>query len=160
MSRQGYDLVLSPDRRAVTAYSTVHRERTWEQVKSGVRSRFRRQPSPNRPAMGPTIALPDFGTSFDPATIYLTKSAMTSFARVGGRTQATDAEIETALRGALRELPAERATQRDDGVFEIASGGDIWVISPDCRSLIVVVAGRSVPNCSTPSASDSPTPSR
>ena len=37
LSRQGYNLALSPDRTAVTGYFTAHRERTWEQVKNKCR---------------------------------------------------------------------------------------------------------------------------
>lgn len=36
---EGYGLVLSPGRDVVVAYFTSHRERTWQQVRAGVRSR-------------------------------------------------------------------------------------------------------------------------
>jgi hypothetical protein len=38
--REGYRLVLSPDRLSIVGYTTKHAERSWSQVKAGVRSRF------------------------------------------------------------------------------------------------------------------------
>lgn len=40
ISHQGYGLVLSPDRGLVVSYFTSHLERTWQQVRGGVRSRI------------------------------------------------------------------------------------------------------------------------
>jgi hypothetical protein len=43
--RKGFALVMSPGLDAVTGYSSLHRERTWEQVKAGVPSRIRHENS-------------------------------------------------------------------------------------------------------------------
>ena len=43
--RKGFTLVMSPGLDAITGYSSLHRERTWEQVKAGVASRIRHENS-------------------------------------------------------------------------------------------------------------------
>lgn len=40
LSRDGYRLHVDPTRKRITGYSTTHRERTWEQVKTGIPSRI------------------------------------------------------------------------------------------------------------------------
>lgn len=40
LSRGGYSLILDSGMHVITGYRTVHRERTWEQVKAGVPSRY------------------------------------------------------------------------------------------------------------------------
>lgn len=42
LSRDGYRLHVAPNRDQIAHYSSSHRERTWEQLKLGVRSRFGR----------------------------------------------------------------------------------------------------------------------
>jgi hypothetical protein len=51
LSRAGYRVVLSPDLNAITGYSTLHQERTWSQVRTGVASRIsrRHRRAPKRP---------------------------------------------------------------------------------------------------------------
>ena len=43
LAREGYELVLSPGVDVVVGYRTAHQERTWEQVKAGVPSRYGRR---------------------------------------------------------------------------------------------------------------------
>lgn len=67
LSRQGYTLVLCPDHGAITAYSTVHRERSWEQVKVEFRRVFTapagRDRRPRRPVrQGRWCRLPSSST--------------------------------------------------------------------------------------------------
>ena len=71
LPREGYAIFLSPTGDTVTSYSTVHRERTWEQVKSGVKSRFE-SPMPERLRAhlrreAGEVDLSAFGTTFRPA---------------------------------------------------------------------------------------------
>jgi hypothetical protein len=40
LSRDGYRLHIAPSRNRITGYTTVHRERTWEQFKRGIPSRI------------------------------------------------------------------------------------------------------------------------
>lgn len=60
LSFKGYRLRINPERNRITGYSTVHRERTWQQIKAGVPSRIgirevvRTAPPPN-----PTISKPE-----------------------------------------------------------------------------------------------------
>jgi hypothetical protein len=42
LSRDGYRLHIAPSRDRITGYTTVHRERTWEQLKRGIPSRIGR----------------------------------------------------------------------------------------------------------------------
>lgn len=54
LSRDGYRLHIAPSRDRVTGYTTVHRERTWEQFKRGIPSRIGRieaQPMPILPSL-------------------------------------------------------------------------------------------------------------
>jgi len=40
LTMDGYRLFVNPQRNRVTGYSTTHRERTWQQIKAGIPSRF------------------------------------------------------------------------------------------------------------------------
>lgn len=143
LSRQGYDLVLSPDRTAITAYSTVHRERTWEQVKSHVPSRFRRH-IPRRPSAvprrepGEPVPPERFADVFDASEVYLTARVQRSFAKIEGLLEAPDEELHAAVRSCAAQLPAGIVTRRADGLFEVEHAGRIWLVTPDCRTLIGV----------------------
>ncbi len=143
LSRQGYNLILSPDRTAVTAYSTVHRERTWEQVKSKVPSRFHRSPtrtSMHAPEAGPPVPVDQFAEVFDAETVHLTGRVQRSYAKLADMVESSDAELHTALRADTAQLSTGTVTQREDGLFEIEHAAWIWLVSPDCRTLIGVKA--------------------
>lgn len=143
LSRQGYNLVLSPDRTAVTGYFTVHRERTWEQVKNKVPSRFHRAPTRtpvHAPETGPPVPVEQFAEIFDAKTVHLTSRVQRSYARLAGMVEASDLELHTAIRADAAQLPTGTLVQRPDGLFEIERAARIWLISPDCRKLIGVKA--------------------
>jgi hypothetical protein len=139
LAREGYVLVLAPDRQTITSYSTVHRERTWEQVKVGVRSRYKkrngREASGPAPEMGPTVELSGFSTAFDPVTVHLTARVRGSYARIAGLEQVSDEELDAAIRGACSEFGSGSVAQRLDACFEMDVAGRIWLVSPDCRCL-------------------------
>ena len=149
LARAGFHLSLSPDLSTVVGYSTVHRERTWEQVKAGVPSRFpkvrRASPSPHRrdrsgaqPPAGPVLDPADVGAAVDPSTVHLTGLIRTNFARFAGLRQASDEELDAALRARLGALAGgELGAPREFGV-EIIAGGLRWIISPDARMAINV----------------------
>lgn len=149
LAREGFHLSLSPDLSTVVGYSTVHRERTWEQVKAGVPSRFRTvrraSPSPHRrdrtgeqPEPGPALDPAAVGAAVDPATIHLTGLIRTNFARFEGMRDATDEELDAALRGRLAALAGgELGEPRDFGV-EIIAAGWRWIISADAQMAINV----------------------
>jgi len=145
LSRQGYRIVLSPSRDAITGYSTVHRERTWEQVKAGVKSRYKKQrkrkASGDPPPLGPRVMDTDFDAVFDPAMVYLSARVRTSFARLAGLGAASESELDSAIRAAVSQLPSGRILRRQDGAFEIELAQRIWLVSADSRSLIGVKHG-------------------
>ncbi|MDI9913688.1 hypothetical protein [Rhodococcus sp. IEGM 1379] len=138
MSRDGYALVLSPDRGTITGYSTVHRERTWEQVKSGVKSRFknRGESTAPRPEAGPPVSTADFADNFDTASVHLTARVRQSYAPICGIPRTSHAELEAAIREAIGEWKSGTVAHLDDGPFEFEIDGRYWLVSPDCRVLI------------------------
>jgi hypothetical protein len=142
LSRDGYDLTLSPSGNGITGYSTVHRERTWEQVKAGVKSRIRaakaRPPSGPPPEPGPAVELSDFGVVFDPASVHLTGRVRTSYAGIAGLKSASNEELDAAIRAASSEFTSGSIDQRADGCFEVSVADRTWLISPDCRLLVGV----------------------
>lgn len=148
LSRQGYDLVVSPDHSAVTGYSTVHRERTWEQFKSKVPSRFRRRPgeraSPGPPPEpGPPVPLARFAEAFDADRLHPTGRVQRSFARLSGMTDDSDEDLLSALIRCAARLVDGTVTQREDGLFEVEEAGLIWLVTEDCRTLVGVKALRA-----------------
>ncbi|QRY53816.1 hypothetical protein [Mycolicibacterium septicum] len=156
LSRHGYQLMLSPDRGRVVGYSTNHRERTWEQVKAGVKSRVRdlraiRHASGTAPEVGPTVELASFHEVFNPATVHLTGHVRKSFARMAKLTEASDTDLDAALRTALAQLGLRDVLQRDTGIFDVADHERSWMVSADCRSLIGV---KMTPPPQNPSVAD------
>lgn len=142
LARQGYVLILSPARDMIIGYSTGHRERTWEQIKAGVKSRFKkigvRAASGSVPELGPPVQLSDFDTTFDPVTVHLTARVRTSYAKIAGLVEASDEQLDMTIRATCSELQFGSLIQREDGCFEISEDGRIWLVSPDCRSLFGV----------------------
>ena len=138
LSRSGFDVVLSPDRSTITGYSTIHRERTWEQVKSGVKSRFSTRSHSGsgvpRPETGPPVFAEDFVDAFDPSSVHLTVRVRQAF----GRIHALTVDIDTALRRSLAQWDPGSLVQLGEGLFEIAADNKFWLVSPDCRVLIGV----------------------
>lgn len=157
LSRDGYDLVLSPCGSRVTGYSTVHRERTWEQVKAGVKSRIKskkgRGESGLPPEPGPAVEFSGFRAAFDPATVHLTARVRRSYERIVGLKSASDEELDAAIRAALTELRSGKVVQREDACFEVDVAERIWLISPDCQSCYGV---RDATSSRTPSGTAKP----
>lgn len=140
LSRDGFDVVLSPGRDTITAYSTIHRERTWDQVKSGVKSRFKNSAGSTapRPEAGPPVSMSDFADNFDPAAVHLTVRVRQSYAPICGIARSSHAELEAAIRKPVGEWKSGTVAHLDDGPFELEIAGRYWLVSPDCRVLIAV----------------------
>lgn len=153
LSRDGYLLVLTPEATVVTEYVTVHRERTWAQVRAGVRSRFRAarkrraaqsgdEPQPP-PARGEPLPPHDVPAAVDPATVDLAARARHSYDRMLGRPGMTTAELDERIRQSLRELASGRVIQtRPSGAVEIEAAGLRWLVSADARLIIGVRRAR------------------
>jgi len=121
----------------------VHRERTWEQVKNKVPSRFHRFPtrtSMHAPEAGPPVPVDQFAEVFDTETVHLTGRVQKSYAKLTGLVESSDAELHTAIRAEATQLSTGTVTQREDGLFEIEHIARIWLVGPDCRTLIGVKA--------------------
>lgn len=143
--RSGFRLYLSRDRRAVVDYRTNHLERVWEQVKAGVpsrvsaRGRIMRARDTPRPEDGPPITLAEFAHTFDPATAWHSARCRGCFVKLRlGDKAATDAELTAAIRAATADLATGEIHQRETGVFEVVSGGLLWLLTPDARVVLGV----------------------
>lgn len=105
LARGGYSVTLSPDRRSIVAYRTAHRERTWAQVRAGVRSRFGEGDYDDYPGRleptGPALAASDLPGA-DPAQVRLTRRAMKDWVRHCQLT-VTGPGAVAAAEGALRD---------------------------------------------------------
>lgn len=159
LSRQGYTLVLSPDHSAITAYSTVHRERTWDQVKHGIPSRFHRH-QPRRPSSEtprqtePVVPLTGFADAFDQATLHLTARVQRSCAKIGGLLHVSDAHLD-ATHSRLRRAPPQRHHRAAGGrTIRGRARRAVWLVGPDCRALIGVKPVR--PPAPIPASPDLP----
>jgi hypothetical protein len=139
---RGYSLVLTPTGDEINSYSTNHRERTWEQVKTGVPSRVsaksRRGPSGSLPEQGHNVELADFPAAFNPATVHLTALARIRYEKIAALESASDEELDTAIRAALTESNPGNVTRLDNACFEIAAANRIWIVSPDCQMIRTV----------------------
>ncbi|MCM3922053.1 hypothetical protein ND748_10330 [Frankia sp. AiPs1] len=153
LARDGYSVVLTPEGTAVTEYSTVHRERTWAQVRAGVPSRFRRRRSGrgylrdaagDPPAPGAPVARLDVPSAIDPATVYLSSRARTSFDRILHLHGATDEELDDEIRMRLASLPAGTVgLARERPGVEIVVDGLRWLVSDDARVIVGVARATS-----------------
>ena len=162
LARDGFEISLSPDRAALVGYSTVHKERTWTQVRAGVPSRFRAQKNSRRrrrklqnelggpygTRQPPGPALPDC-TAVDPATVYISLRAVFELAALWlplgpeeGREAAVRALIAPALAdGTTEQVRTPAAEGHDDAgdpVFTIRHRGLTWTVSPDGKAVISV----------------------
>ena len=143
LAREGYSLVLSPDRGSIVSYSTVHRERTWAQVKSGVGSRLTRQwsrPNTEHPPPGPPVELKDFAAGLEPSQIVLTARVRRSYAKLMDLKDSTDDDLDQAIRTELLGFGAAGVSQRADGLFEVTDASKVWLVTQDLRILIGVKA--------------------
>lgn len=143
LARDGYVLTLSPAGHTITGYKTVHRERTWEQFKAGVRSRFKsngkaRKASGPVPEPGPKVGLDDFQRRFDPDSVHLTGRVRTCFAKIANLRWASEEELDAQIRAGCADFESGKVTQRDDGCFEVEVADRIWLLTPDCLKLVGV----------------------
>jgi plasmid stabilization system protein ParE len=149
LARSGYILTLSPRLDVVVGYRSQHRERTWEQVRAGVKSRFGKAAHPpHKVPEGPPVESDALRTALDPVTCVLTARARTDFDRLlrdGVVAAGPDAaEREAALRDELRRArDTGTASRRPDGVFEIAHLGRRWVVTPNALGLLGIGVLRS-----------------
>lgn len=155
LTREGFCVVLSPERVAVVGYSTVHRERTWEQVKAGVRSRIsRKHPRPGDwagtlvpvPEQGPPVPVDAFEATAEPESIFLSARVRRSYTKIEGIDGDWDENLDAAIRKDFAEFPYGTVARREkDGMFEVTVNERVWLVSPDVRSLIGVKVHR--PEC-------------
>ena len=149
LARSGYVLTLSPGLDVVVGYASQHRERTWEQVRAGVKSRFGKGAyPPGKIPKGPPIELAALRTALDPLTCVLTARARHAFDRLvqDGVVEAAPDDVarEAALREELRRARDTGAcAQRPDGVIEISHLGRRWVVSPNALGLLGIGVLRS-----------------
>jgi hypothetical protein len=146
LAREGFTLTLSPKMTAVVGYSTVHRERTWEQVKAGVRSRISKkdrvqpphEPVPPQPD-GPPVTLEEFPSAVDTEKIALTARLRISYGKIARYDADWDEEFDTSIRNAFAAaLPTGAVAHRDDGLFEVTAHGLVWLVSAGAGVLIGV----------------------
>ena len=143
LARDGYVLTLSPAGHTITGYKTVHRERTWEQFKAGVKSRFKahgkaRKASGLVPEPGTKVGLADFQLSFDPVSVHLTARVRTCFAKIADLRWVSDEELDAQIRVACAEFESGNVTHREDDCFEVEVADRIWLLTPDCLKLVGV----------------------
>lgn len=170
LAREGYELVLGPDLASITGYATAHRDRVWAQVQAGIASRSPRRTNDRwrilvddaaRPAPGPPMEASALPAAVDPATVFLTSLALTSWNRLcQDRTAGmSDEEIVADLRAALADLASGRVQQlpqpapttptRGAGL----AGQPMVLIATDRNHWLVTADARVVVNVKTPRAS-------
>lgn len=143
LSRDGYRIVLDPDRRAVTGYSTAHRERTWAQVAAGVPSRIRPRLPVDRPApeAGPPLPIDRVADAVDAASVRVTLRALREYGRLADL-DGDPAATEAALRAELRGLPQGSVLPAREGTAaSIDTGQRVWLVTVDARTVISVQPG-------------------
>lgn len=96
----------------ITGYRTAHKERTWEQVKSGVASRYGKKARTSRqplPELGSPRAVTELAEAIQRATIHLSRRVRSFFASILHLQNATDDDLDSALRLRLAEDLASAA---------------------------------------------------
>lgn len=154
LSRDGFELVLSPDHDALVHYRTVHRERTWSQCKAGIRSRFGAAARPARPRGEPVVLdrPQDVLTLVDPAVVHLTSTAFSRWDARVRQGAVASADPESELRSALAADVAAQATvdRVESGAYLVTGPRATWILSPD---LTAVIGLRPAPAASPDDAS-------
>lgn len=145
LAREGFELSLAPSLVVVTGYRTVHKERTWAQVKAGVPSRFGRRRRQRRGGVGdrrepgPPLAVADVLTQLRPDETTVSARAMNGYERLRSLKAATDTELEAALRSELAEaVAAGRPGNGTDEYLLHLVAGLTWLISRDARTVVGV----------------------
>ena len=144
LAREGYDLVLTRDLATITGYSTIHRERTWAQVKAGVPSRFGktgRAASGELPDRQASLPPEKVAEAVDTANVTLTSRTRNSYARLFDLRAASDEDLDERIRGELRAISTGQLNRgyQGGGVVEIVSGRLRWLIRDD--ALLVIAVG-------------------
>jgi len=144
LARDGFEIVLSPDRDTVTNYSTMHRERTWSQFKAGVRSRFGTVTRKGLPA--PIESTPVSVDSpeqildlLDIDGIHLSNSAFSRGAKMMEAALEAD-EVEVFIRQALQEdVAAEPIVEcSETGAYVIRALTRTWIVRADLLMILGV----------------------
>mgnify|MGYP006340855945 FL=1 len=143
LSREGYELVVDPSMAVITNYSTVHKERTWEQVKAGVRSRFGHRarastgPYPHR---GPDLPAEMVLATLNPGTAFLSSRTLNAFSKLHGMKDVDDGSLQVAVRAALAAAKADGELGSTDRgtLVAILHGGFTWLVSTDAHVVIGV----------------------
>jgi hypothetical protein len=156
MARDGFQLVVAADLLTITGYSTVHRERTWAQVRAGVRSRISprhrhsaselpRGPSDELPEPEPSLRADAVAAAVDPRTVMLTARVRRSYARLAKMTHVADNELDDRLRDDLRALLGGRVDPAYErvGAVDIVAGSWRWRVRDD--ALVVIGVARAHP---------------
>jgi hypothetical protein len=141
LTHRQYSLLFDPSGATVIRYATEHRERTWAQVKAGVRSRTQSRPSSGaRPnGRGTPLAHSQLLSNFDPELIHVPGPVRVRFAKLMGRATASEADLERELRKQLRRLQNEGVIQaqraRD---YPVVLGEYVWLLRGDGRVVSAV----------------------
>ena len=148
LSREGYELVVDPSMTVITNYSTAHKERTWEQVKGGVRSRFghnSRASTGTAPERGPDLPATVVLATLNPNTAFLSARTLNSFSKLHGLKDVDDGSLEVGIRTALAVAKAdgELGTADRVAVVAILQGGFTWLVSKDAQVVVGVRRSRA-----------------
>ncbi len=148
LSREGYELVVDPSMSVITNYSTAHKERTWEQVKAGVLSRFghkSRESTGPAPERGPDLPARVVLATLNPGAAFLSSRTLTAFSKLHGLRDLDDASLEVDIRAALAVAKADGELGAADRVAVVAilHGGFTWLVSKDAQVVVGVRRSRA-----------------
>jgi hypothetical protein len=149
LTRRSYTLVLSGDGSTIVSYSTAHRERSWSQVKAGVRSRIT---SANRRLNSQQRNLPGYRLlegpmideaalrAIDPASLLTNSLALRNFRRAcrdGHGSLNSDSKFQDVLASDLRYADVVLRSSAPETALWVVRGPDIrWGIRGDGQRLI------------------------
>jgi hypothetical protein len=143
LAHSGYELVLDPSLGTVTGYRTVHRERTWEQVKAKVPSRYHHRSGKwhatgPAPEPGPALEPQDVLAQLDPAAVHLTGRVRRNFARLRELQGHDDESLDAVLRAELADgLPSALVGPgSDENLVHLLAGDVTWLISCDALTAV------------------------
>jgi hypothetical protein len=148
LARSCFELFLDPSLGTITGYETVHRERTWEQVKAKVPSRYgnrkanrvKRQGLTPPPDRGPVLTPVEVLAVLDPAAVYLFGRVLDSYARVRKVKGLDDDGLDRALRFELASglTGARVGPGTDKHLVHLVAGDLTWLITPDAAAAVGV----------------------
>jgi len=145
LANSGYELILDPSLGTITGYRTVHQERTWEQVKAKVPSRYgknrgKRHATGQAPEPGPALPPQEVLAQLDPAVVYLTGRARDSYAKVRKQQGLDDEALDVALRAELSAdlLQARVGLGTSDRVVQLVADDLTWIVTCDASIAVGV----------------------